>query len=68
MTQTQSGKADRCRQAFGRRFGQSCGYVTAKLRDDRTVRVHDSESGSWADYDISAWRVRRITESDPAAQ
>lgn len=61
-------KEERCKQAFQRRFGKSMLPLSVKpIADGRILRVTDRETGTWADYDVTAWRVRRVHEHDEAA-
>lgn len=55
-------------RAFTRRFGASMTSLSVKRTDrPNMLRVVDPETGSWADYDVSAWRVRRVAEHDACA-
>ena len=56
-------KIEGAKRAFTRRFGQSIMPLSVKS-DGACVRIYDPESGSWADYDTTKWRVRRIAEYD----
>jgi len=55
----------KCERAFERRFGQSLMLSTIRPRSG-VVKVFDVETGSWAEYDVTAWRIRRLTEYDAA--
>ena len=59
-------KEERCELAFERRFGQSMLPLYRTTPRQGVVRVRDMETGSWAEYDVTAWRIRRVAEHDAA--
>ena len=68
-----SAKTDKLRnacRAFERRFGKS--ILPLKVvgffheNGGECVRIRDAETGTWADYNISGWRVTRMGEHDAA--
>lgn len=56
----------RCERAFERRFGKSVMPLRRSNPQPNVVRIRDTETGTWAEYDISAHRVRRVAEHDEA--
>jgi hypothetical protein len=58
-------KLQNCKRAFERRFGQSVLPLKVFVpADERVVHVKDLETGTWAVYDVSAWRIRRLRDSE----
>lgn len=53
-------------RAMERRFGASCMPYEFRRAGERRWRVRDPETGSWAEFDVSAWRIRRVAELDAA--
>lgn len=58
-------KIDKAKQAFERRFGRSVMPLAAREftheNGGQCVRITDRETGSWAEYNISGWRVRLLS-------
>lgn len=48
-------------------MGKSTMPLIAQKLSDKSVRIVDTENYSWTEWDMSAWRVRRTREYDPAA-
>ncbi len=57
-------KTERAKDAFCRLFSANRGDLTTRPVSGSVVKVIDARSFCWADYDISAHRVRRIAEFD----
>lgn len=52
---------DKCKRAFERRYGKSLMPLeTWSPQGPGTVHVKDTESGAWAVYDTTGWRIRLI--------
>ena len=60
--QRENRMAAHAERAFERRFGKSTLPLRQSFPRHGVVRIHDAKTGSWADYDISTHRVRRIAE------
>ena len=62
-------KEENAKRAFERRFGKSMLPLKIVSRHRHAnggdcVTVLDQETGSWAEYNISGWRIGRVREHD----
>lgn len=60
-------KENRCKRSFERRFGQSIMPLVVKNISKNEMKITDTETGSWAIYDTSLWRIRKVREHDAMA-
>lgn len=58
---------DKICRAFERRLGRRPADFSIRQVRSGLYRITDLETGSWAEYDTSWWRIRRVAEgSNPA--
>jgi len=55
---------ERSKDAFCRKFSARRGDLTTRMENPNRVKIMDARSFCWADYDISAYRVRKVVEFD----
>ncbi len=55
---------ERAERAFVRRFGASMLPLRRSNPRDGIVRIRDAETNSWAEYDITKARIRRVAEQE----
>lgn len=58
---------DRLVLAFRRYFGAASTPTLTNV-GRHLWRAEDAATGAWAEYDTSAWRVRRVSESGPGKE
>jgi hypothetical protein len=51
-------------KAHVRRMGASTIPLEVRWVANNVVRIIDHENGAWTQWDTSAWRIRRVAESE----